>query len=439
MARHIRDARLESRTARLKLKPEKIHRHGLGGKLDLGYQRGRGAGRWIARRYLGDERYTTKMIGETDDLADANGDTVLSFNQAQDKARAWASDLDKAERIAALGPVITVRGAVNDYLNERATARDALGKLKHILNDASLAETPMAALTVADLQTWRAGLLGKKMTEASARRVVNDARACLNAAAKRHRDKLPATMRDMIRDGFAVTRGVQIDNSREKQLLSEADIRRLIDAAWAIDRKHGWDGDLARMIIVLAATGARFSQVMRLKVADLQIEQARLMMPTSRKGSGSKAVKTPVPIGPDVLAVLERGARGRLGSDFLLVRPRWRRVPGLGPGPGFGVLEIYERGPWHGAANLTRPWKLVIARAGLAENTIPYALRHSSIVRLLGKGLPVQMVARLHNSSSTMLERFYTTYITSALEDLARAAIVPLTPAEVTPLRSVGG
>ena len=40
------------------------------------------------------------------------------------------------------------------------------------------------------------------------------------------------------------------------------------------------------MILVLAATGARFSQVQRLRVVDLQIERQRLMMPTSKKGSG---------------------------------------------------------------------------------------------------------------------------------------------------------
>ena len=108
---------------------------------------------WIARRYLGDERYTTKMIGETDDLADANGDTVLSFNQAQDKARAWASDLDKAERIAALGPVITVRGASTTISTSGPRRVTPSASSSTSSMTPSLAETPMAALTVADLQT----------------------------------------------------------------------------------------------------------------------------------------------------------------------------------------------------------------------------------------------------------------------------------------------
>jgi len=36
---------------------------------------------------------------------------------------------------------------------------------------------------------------------------------------------------------------------------------------------------------------------------------------------------------------------------------------------------------------------------------IPYALRHSSIVRGLRKGLPIQQVAKLHNTSVKTIER----------------------------------
>lgn len=59
---------------------------------------------------------------------------------------------------------------------------------------------------------------------------------------------------------------------------------------------------------------------------------------------------------------------------------------------------------------------------------IPYALRHSSIVHGLRKGLPIQQVAELQNTSVKMIERHYAKYIATALEDLARAAVVSLVP-----------
>ena len=434
MARHIRNPKVESRAARAKLRPSpKPVYFGLGGKLHLGYRKGQGKGVWVLRRYLGDERYATETIAEADDLADANGTSVLNFDQAQDKARERMKALDEDARIQSFGPVVTVRSAVQDYLNERSTARDAGTKLKHLLGDAALADAPLATLTVDDLKRWRASLI-EKMLEASARRVVNDARACLNAAVKRHNGKLPPLLRDIIRDGLAIPRGVHVDNGRKKQILSDADIRRVIDAAGEVDRKHGWGGDLHLMVLILAATGARFSQVARLRVGDLQVNEQRLMMPTSRKGtSGSKVSHSPVPLGGDVIDILKRAVAGRIGTEPLLTRPRWRRAPG----GAFGVLEKYSRGAWGDSTNLTEPWRRVITKAGLPSNVIPYSLRHSSIVRGLRAGLPTQLVAKLHDTSSQMIEHYYGRFVSDALDTLARAAIIPLVSAPVTPLRVV--
>jgi integrase len=89
-------------------------------------------------------------------------------------------------------------------------------------------------------------------------------------------------------------------------------------------------------------------------------------------------------------------------------------------------MKKSERGPWK-RGELARPWKAIRERAGMPE-VIPYALRHSSIVRGLRKGLPIQQVAKLHNTSVKMIERHYAKYIATALEDLARAAVVPLVP-----------
>jgi hypothetical protein len=69
-----------------------------------------------------------------------------------------------------------------------------------------------------------------------------------------------------------------------------------------------------------------------------------------------------------------------------------------------------------------------------AYSSIPYALRHSSIVRGLRKGLPIQQVAKLHNTSVKMIERHYAKYIATALEDLARAAVVPRAGGNVVPM-----
>ena len=169
-------------------------------------------------------------------------------------------------------------------------------------------------------------------------------------------------------------------------------------------------------------------------VADVQATQKRLMVPVSRKGRGVKnSSHVGVRVGDDVLAALRKATAGRKGSEPLLLRPHWQPIATV-------KWEKGERGPWHSAAELTRPWAAIVKRAGLADRTIPYSLRHSSIVRGLRAGLPVRLVAALHDTSSAMIERHYAAFIVDAMDELAARAVVPLTvaPAIVTPIDSRG-
>lgn len=76
--------------------------------------------------------------------------------------------------------------------------------------------------------------------------------------------------------------------ARDSQILADAEIARLLSAARTVDAEQGWGGDLFRLVVTLAATGARFSQVARLRVRDCQIRERRLMVPASRKGKGRR-------------------------------------------------------------------------------------------------------------------------------------------------------
>ena len=168
-------------------------------------------------------------------------------------------------------------------------------------------------------------------------------------------------------------------------------------------------------------------------VADVQVAQKRIMVPVSRKGRGVKhATHTGVRVGDDVLAELAKATAGRKGSEPLFLRPHWRLI---GPakwekGP--------ERDPWVAATEITRPWAAIVARAGLAPGTVPYSLRHSSIVRGLRAGLPTRLVAALHDTGTLMVEAHYAAFIVDAMDELAARAVVPLTtaPATVTPIAS---
>jgi len=438
VAKNIRDGRLDSRTAREKLRPSgKPYFRPLELNLHLGYRKGKHGGKWVMRRYVGEEKYAVETIGAADDFADADGVEVLTFHQAQTKARGRAAAVDEEVRIASMGPAITVRTAIEEYLTTRekreakdhgkvGLKRDARSRLhKHVLEaNTKLTAKPLAALSSDDLAKWREGL---QMAAGSAQRTVNDFKAALNAIARRAKAQLPPTIRDTIKDGLATVHSAPAV-AREAQILPDSDVRAIISAAWKVDAEGKWDGHLARLVLVLAATGARFSQIARMTVADVQVAQKRLMIPVSRKGRGVKnSTHIGVRVGEDVLAALATATTGRKGAEPLFVRPRWEAI-----GPARWVRSAALE-PWHSAAELTRPWAAIVSRAGLAAGTIPYSLRHSAIVRGLRANLPVRLVAALADTSSAMIERHYAAYIVDAMDELSARAIVGLMPATVIP------
>src|ERR1700761_9217595 len=117
MARTVRDANLEKREARRRLiargKPYyRVMEEGL----HLGYRRLKtGAGNWGARHYVGDQKYEVETIGPADDLSDADGEKILSFSQAQTKARALM--VDRANQAVGKTGPLTVKVAVDAYID----------------------------------------------------------------------------------------------------------------------------------------------------------------------------------------------------------------------------------------------------------------------------------------------------------------------------------
>lgn len=453
MARTIRDAKLETRAARARLKTgETVHWKTLVvGELHLGYRR-RSAdvpGKWIARRYIGLDaggvgRYRKEGLGTADDFRDADGVSVLSYNDAQRRAG------DKAEQLAsASASPATVADVVKTYTDGR-DRREAGRQGRKIRSDASqrlgryvvgwkpekvggrkaIAPTPLAAvrladLAEADLRRWRAALPGS-LRATTVRRLCSDLHAALKAGYEARRGELPVGLLETISYGLrapATDDDHAETSSRDDQILSDAELARLLAAAREIDAEAGWDGDLWRMILVLTATGARFSQVVRLRVRDFQPDNGRLMVPVSRKGNRSRqknATHVPVPVGADVVEALRPAVLGRAADAPLLERWRVAQVAAA-------RWERTGRGRWLGASELTRPFRLIRERAEL-PSAIPYSLRHTSIVRGIRANLPIRLVAATHDTSVGIIEKHYSKFIVTGLEDMLRAAIVPLVP-----------
>ena len=125
MAKEVRERLLDSPTARAKLKVSgKPYYRSIGPELHLGYRKGKDARRWVVRLYLGDGQYRVENIGHADDIADADGVSVLDTGK---RKRRLAHSSKGARRVSAKR--YTVGMAITDYL-EHLDGRPAKEKTR---------------------------------------------------------------------------------------------------------------------------------------------------------------------------------------------------------------------------------------------------------------------------------------------------------------------
>jgi integrase len=404
MARKVSFSALESRSARLRLKIRRRPYSGpsLARGISLMYRRNKTNGTWVLKASDGHGAYWTKGFALADDFEDSDCKNVLTFYQAQDHAKKLARGDDDSAGAAPL----TVDGALRDYRRDlearNANPYNAESPRVHLTQ--VLLAKPVQLLIAAELRKWRDSLLGK-IAPATINRVCR----CLFAAlelARQHDERIQN--RQAWEIGLACLPDAMVARN---VILSGAQVSALVSAAYALD-----DG-LGLLTDVLAITGARPSQVVRLRVEDLHDHQVRpkLMMPKSGKGGGRnrakrKAERYSVPITVQLAARLRAAAKGRDQGAPLLTRS--------------------DGSPWpkHPGQHCHRLVDKVVTAVGLGPEVTMYALRHSSIVRMLLANVPIRLIASLHNTGVAMIERNYSRYITEHSDDISRKALLQHEP-----------
>jgi hypothetical protein len=121
-----------------------------------------------------------------------------------------------------------------------------------------------------------------------------------------------------------------------------------------------------------------------------------------------------VPITSDLADKLKRAASDRSINAPLLMKP--------------------DGTPWT-VGDQRRPFQKVMDCLGLTGTV--YLLRHSSIIRSLLAGTPTRLVASLHDTSVTEIERTYSVHIADHGEAIARRGLLTRQPAsdKIIPLR----
>jgi integrase len=406
---------LQSSTARLKLAARtrpyfvKVARGAW-----LGYRKPfSGPGAWAARVGFSDGKGWEKTLwGADDNGLTADGDKVLSFWQAKEKVqnlvgRKLDADIMRAAADDDGAPIITLDKALTDYgaaLKVRGADVYNAQMPRYHLSDTLLSK-PVTLISEAELKSWRGELLNKGLAPSSVNRYMTPVLAALTLADK--------TRTHIWREGLKALP----DATEANNIVIEDEAKA---QAW-VAASYTHDHQLGLLIHVLAETGARPSQAVRLRIRDLIVIDAkapRLLMPKSGKGGtrhpGQRKVQRyAVSISPELAALLKAAAKGRPSNAALLLRKDgqpWR-----------------EHEP---AADYRRPVRSIVESIGLDPDVYSlYAFRHTSITRMLLKGTHTAIVAACHDTSEQMVRAHYAASILDHTDEITRKTLPAFGPA----------
>jgi integrase len=423
MARRLKDATLDTREARGKLKPQgKPYWRAIERGLHVGYRRLKGkAGTWWARHYLGEQTYQTEPLGNADDLSDADGVAILSFWQAQDKARERM--VARAHTAAGKAGPYTVADALDAYIDfldnegrSATAASDARYRDRAFIRP-KLGEVELAELTSERLRAWRNALAksaprlrtkagekqkhreaadsdeARRARQASANRIWTTLRAALNRAFET--DKV-----DTDKAWRKVKPFRSVDAARVRYL-TVAEAKRLVNAA---------DPEFRPLVIAGLQTGARYSELARLIVGDFNPDSGTVHILKSKSGKDRHVVLT-----EEGAAFFKRQAAGR---------------------PGDALMFTHDGSAWN-TAHQSRPMREACEHASI-KNASFHTLRHTWASLSVMNGTPLMVVAKnLGHADTRMVEKHYGHLAPSFVAEAIRAGAprFGLKPSNVATLR----
>lgn len=407
MGRMVRDARLESREARsrLKIRKEPYWRL-LSENIHLGYYRGNRNAMWHVRVRTvdGQKKYIKSVLGGTDDFAQPDGNLTLSFSQAQDVARTFADKVFRGEEID--DKQYTVKAAFEDYMtdfkaNGKKSYRSTETQIKaHILPE--FGNLLVSSLTFKQLNTWknklattakrvRTGIGAKQQFKpgqhddpeyqrkrrASANRIVSMLKAILNHAFKT----------DRVKSNEAWQKLKPFGNVSEPRIrfLSEKDSLRLLNAC---------EPEFRLLVRGALLTGARYGELTALRVGDYT-DNNTIYIHQSKSGKPRH-----IPLNDEGVAFFNQLTTGKKSHDLIFTRSNnsaWKK--------NFQV----------------RPLSAACEIANIKPVITFHDLRHTYASALAMKGVPLQVIAAVLGHSDTRItHKHYAHLMPSYVADVIR-------------------
>lgn len=296
----------------------------------IGYHKGQRAVGWFARQRIGNA-YRKQRIGTPDDAVKADGEVVLTYRQAVQ--RAVTLQLEERQPVPQhYGDGDTLNDIVETYLEERqvtpggrsgrvmaaSTAKNQ-GDSWELHGKEDIGKKLVTALNANAMRKWHVSLAAKPPTvrgkaqpfdpndaeqvrkrRATANRILTIPKAAL-AWARKH-DRLPANMPDW----WAHVSPFTLGEEPPPRMMDTDEITRLLNAA---------PDDLRELLQGALMTGARQGDLLTMRVRDFDAESATVRI------AGSKTGKILwQPLTGEGVALFQRLTAGRDGAEPMFIR-----------------------------------------------------------------------------------------------------------------------
>jgi integrase len=415
MPRIVTEARLQERSARARL-AARHHPYwrSISEGRHLGYYKGK-RGSWIARCLIpGQKDYLTKAIGEADDDMEADGASILNWAQALEIALAWFEDVRLGGKH---GTRYTVGDALDDYLE--TFSGKSLKKTRHTIDRhirPVLGERRVCELTTAELRKFQADLANRKSVYRANKSGVAKPRPDDGDSARRGRANanriftpLKAALNRAFNDGRVpddtawrrVKPFPKVSVARVRYF-TKVEIQALLAAA------EPW---FRAMIQAALFTGARWSEIHRMKVRDVDLRSGTILFPETKSGR------------PRYVHLTDEGGR------FFA-----RQVAGKGL---LDPLFLNQHRRVLGASHQIRPMLETCLKAKV-EPAGFHILRHTYGSTLAMAGVPLAVIAEaLGHADERITRKHYAHLSPSYIRDAVRTGLGALGKFEAQDLRLV--
>ena len=396
----------------------------------LGYYRGARVTKWLARyREPGSELdYQQETIGQADDYSDANEDTILSWGQAQNKARQW---FELLRRNGGRRPVATKTGMHVDRLKSHGgrsrgyTVSDALDDYLEGFTGKSLYATRsrcdaiirpelgrhmVAKLTAKQIGDWhrtRAKSPARLRTAKNADKINTrsidneDAVRRRRSTANRDLTVLKAALNRAYQNGSVASddawrrvRPFGSVDSAKTRCLSDEEVRRFVNAC---------DPEFKPVVQGMLLTGARYGELCKAKVADFDEAAATLRFVTATTKSKKTRYAYLDPEGTKLLCQL---TAGKISDQLIFVRA--------------------DGGPWKPSSQ-NRRIESACERGKIEPRATCHDTRRTYGARLAMRGVPLQIIAHaLGHADTRTCEKHYAHLLKSHVSETIRKNVAGL-------------